>query len=97
MKLPQNKILIAVVGIIILIILLAVGWFFFLRNTTPLDNKKPELYLTNLAAGEWISTDEDNVTLNWLAVDESGIDNIRWDTQNGISGLATTPGREWTI
>ena len=97
MKLPQSKILIAVIGIIILIILLAVGWFFFLRDTTPLDNKKPELYLTNLAAGEWLSTDEDNVTLNGLAVDESGIESIRWETQNGISGLATISGGEWTI
>ena len=97
MKLPQNKILIAVAGIIILILVLAAGWFFFLRDSSPTDTKKPELHLTNLAADEWLSTNEDKVTLNGLAVDESGIESIKWETQNGISGIAVISGGEWTI
>jgi len=97
MNLPENKILIATAGVIVLILILAAGWFFFLRDTTPADNKKPELHLTNLAADEWLSTNEDKVTLNGLAADESGIESIKWETQNGISGLAVISGGEWSI
>ncbi|MDP2720457.1 MAG: hypothetical protein Q8O75_00735, partial [bacterium] len=95
--LPSKKLLIPIIIGIVAIGLVAVAGFYFWTHRTPPDNKKPELHLTNLAPDQWLSTNEDKVTVNGIAVDESEVKSINWENQNGKSGSATISGGQWSI
>lgn len=96
-KLLPKKLLIPIVVGVVAIGIVAIAGYLFWTNRTPPDTKNPELHLTNLSPDEWLSTDQDKVTINGVATDEGDIKDITWKTQTGQSGSATISGGEWTI
>lgn len=98
MKLPTNpKILFLALGIVVLVLILIGVGFFFLSGRFSNDKKNPELYLTNLSEDEWLNTNEDNVTLKGVVLDDTEIKGVTWKNQNGDTGKATITGGEWVI
>ena len=98
MKLPSNPKVLILASIIVLLLIGLIGaGFFFFSGRFSSDKKSPELYLTNLSEDEWLNTNEDNVTLKGVVLDESDIKDVTWKNQKGDTGKATITGGEWVI